>query len=126
MNGEECLKTKKVLYVEDDVATSEVVARLLKRVFADVSVAYNGKEAFDMFMESTPDMVITDIEMPVMNGLQLLAKIKEINPKKPVVIVTGFEDEANRAKDADAVLIKPISKDELKGALFEVCVKKLG
>jgi len=87
--------------------------------FQNVWLASNGADGLDSFVRNRPDIVITDIHMPIMNGLELTREIKKIDPKEPVVIITGFEDELHKAQLADAVLVKPIKKE----ALFEILLK---
>ncbi|MFW6307802.1 MAG: response regulator transcription factor [Campylobacterales bacterium] len=115
------LLDKRVLFVDDDETTREVMNSTLSRRFKEVYLAKNGKEGFEVFEAQKPDIVITDIEMPVMNGLKLLEKIKEIEPTKPVVVVTAFSDEAHKASKADAIIIKPVNRNNLFTALVDMC-----
>ena len=69
--------------------------------------------------------MITDIEMPNMNGLELLEKVKELNPAEPVVVITAFEDEAHEAKQADAILIKPVHRESLLRTLVSVLASRV-
>lgn len=109
----EILKDKTVLFVDDDATTREVMYNTFARRFKKVLLAENGKEGLEIFEKEGPDVVVTDIEMPVMNGLKLLERIKSIDPKKPVVIVTAFSDEAHKASKADAIVIKPVNRNDL-------------
>ena len=118
-NFDEFLKTKTAILVEDDSDTTEVFSRMLGYIMKSVDVARNGKEGLELIHAENPDIVITDIEMPVMNGLELLREIKKTHPQKIVIVVTAFQDEAQQAKEADAVLIKPVLKDDLKKKLQE-------
>ncbi|MFP4332716.1 MAG: response regulator [Campylobacterales bacterium] len=117
MQNSDNLKNKSILYVEDDSETVEVFKLILSRFIKEIHTASNGKEGLEMYKELKPDIIITDIEMPIMSGLELLNEIKKDDPNKPVVIITAFRDEAHNAKNADAVLIKPINRLELQEIL---------
>lgn len=104
---------KTVLFVDDEPNTRIAMNRMLSKRFKEVWLAENGSEALKANELHQPDIVITDIEMPVMNGLILLEKLKTINPDEPVMIITAFADEAHQAQKADAVLIKPINRKML-------------
>lgn len=69
-----------LLYVEDDEMTLEEISFFLKKYVKKLIVAKNGEEGLELFKEHNPDMVITDIQMPIMNGLEMSKKILEINP----------------------------------------------
>lgn len=122
MNEQELgpLKETIILFVDDEPHTRRAVERMLSSRCKEVWLAEHGQAAWEIIEGQTPDLVITDIEMPVMNGLQLLRKIKETYPDEPVVIMTAFEDEAHAAHDADAILIKPVHRQELFAALMNV------
>lgn len=115
------LNKKSVLYVEDDKDTVQLFSQMLAKHVDKVDIAYNGQEGFEKYLELKPDIVITDIEMPIMNGLKLLEKIKERDPKKIVVIISAFEDEAHSAKKADGIIIKPIKRKEVLEVLEKLC-----
>ncbi|EMT46155.1 GGDEF domain-containing response regulator [Anoxybacillus flavithermus] len=82
----------KVLYVEDEPGAREMLMRLLKRRIRDVKVAKNGQEAFEYFTEFQPDIVITDIKMPVLNGLELIRRIRESDEHVQIIITTAYDD----------------------------------
>ena len=116
------LKNKSILFVDDEPHTRRAVERMLSNRCRLVLLAENGQVGWELLQAHRPDLVITDIEMPIMNGLALLEKIKEQNPTEPVVIMTAFEDEAHEAVQADAVLIKPVNRQ----LLFHTLVQVLG
>lgn len=114
------LKKLNVLLVEDDTETTVAFSRLLRYMVGDVTIAYNGRDGLAKALEINPDVIITDIEMPEMNGLELLREIKKWNAKKVVVVVTAFEDQAERAREADAIIIKPVQRSILQKTLEEI------
>jgi len=118
-----------VLYVEDDSSVRESLLRFLKRRFKDVFTAKDGREGFDIFEKETPDIVITDIQMPVMDGLEMSKLIKEKSPSTPVLITTAFNESPFLDK-ADELGIefyikKPVIKEDLLESLAN-CAKAIG
>lgn len=92
----------KILVVEDEAPIREWLSYTIKNISEDFQLirsANNGKEAYDLSLEFRPDLIITDIKMPVMDGLELSKKIKEIMPETFIVILTNFA-EFNYAKEA--------------------------
>ncbi|MBD3830891.1 MAG: PAS domain-containing protein, partial [Arcobacter sp.] len=81
-----------LLYVEDDDSTREELEFFLQNKVNKLFVAKNGQEGLDTFEKNRPDLIITDIQMPIMNGIQMIKKIKEIDPNVPIVIITAFND----------------------------------
>ncbi len=123
MINDDCLNKISVLMVDDDPDIVQAFRRMLEKIVGRVYTAANGKEAFDMAKIHNPDVVITDIEMPIMNGLKLLDEIKNWCESKTVIIVTAFEDEAIKARRADAVIIKPVIRKKLVDTLLQtVCL----
>ena len=86
------LKKTTLLYVEDDNSTREELEFFLQNKVNKLFVAKNGQEGLDTFEKNRPDLIITDIQMPIMNGIQMIKKIKEIDPNVPIVIITAFND----------------------------------
>ncbi|WP_457626483.1 diguanylate cyclase [Persephonella sp.] len=86
------LKELTLLFVEDEKSVREVFAKLISNKVKKIFVASNGKEGLEIFITEKPDIVISDIRMPVMDGLEMAEKIKEISPETPVIFVTAFTD----------------------------------
>ncbi|MDD3343722.1 MAG: response regulator [Sulfurospirillaceae bacterium] len=116
-------KTFTILYVEDDTSTQEAMANTLRRVFEEVYVANNGAIGLELFKEHHPDIIITDIQMPVLSGLSMAKAIKEINATTPIIVTTAFNEEHYFIEaienDIDAFLLKPIDKEKLFQTLFK-------
>ncbi|MDV4149498.1 response regulator [Clostridium sp. AL.422] len=92
----------KILVVEDEAPIREWISYTIKNVSEDfqlVGSAKNGREAYDLSLEVKPDVIITDIKMPVMDGLELSKRIKEIMPEVYIIILTNFA-EFSYAKEA--------------------------
>ncbi len=118
----EKLKEITVLYVEDEDMMRESVVTLLKRRFKEVLVACNGAEALDIFKKNKVDIIITDLQMPVMDGMELSKHIREIN-STPIVVVSAFNDDSHQVPEADGRLLKPIRKNDLLDMVLE-CVSR--
>ena len=117
MKVNDYLKKLNALYVEDEKDIREPFSFLLKKYFKNVYVGKNGKEGLELFEKYNPDIVITDIRMPVMDGIEMSKKIKEINPQALIIVITAFSDTdyLQKAIDIgiDAYLTKPIELDKL-------------
>jgi len=110
--------TKKLLIVDDEVEICE----FLKSFFEDrdfkVATAHDGVQALEQISRFQPEVVLLDIQMPGMDGLQTLKKIKETHPKVKVIMVTAVEtqekiEEAMRL-GADNYITKPLSLEYLE------------
>lgn len=117
------LKTLSVLYVEDDVLGKKELAKFLKKVVGTIYTAANGEAGVELFKEHRPDMVITDVRMPLMDGLEMAKAIKKIDPKVPVMVTSAFSDAELllQAIDVgiDGYILKPIDIDVLKKSLLK-------
>lgn len=116
--NKELLEKLNILYVEDEKMIQEEVAFFCKRFIPNFHVASNGLEAIEMFHKVNPDVIVTDIQMPKMNGIDMLKKLR---PEIPIIITTAFSDieyflHAIELKVTKFV-IKPI---DLKDLLFSI------
>ena len=86
--------------------------------FRVIGEAANGREALDLVRDAPPDVVMTDIRMPVMNGLDLMQKLRESNPKVRIVILSGYDEFAYAQKGisfgASAYVLKPTKDEEIR------------
>lgn len=81
-----------VLYVEDDRELRQNTARLLGSFFALVDTAENGLEGLEKFGEGNYDLIITDINMPLMNGVNMVREIKKENPRQIIIIISAHDE----------------------------------
>ncbi len=86
------MPVSKILIVDDEPTIVRLLDISLKSDGYDTCTATSGEEALGAFEQQDPDIVVTDIKMPGMDGLELLKKIKELDPDKEVIIVTGHGD----------------------------------
>lgn len=116
------LRELSVLYVEDEATIREQLAELLARRVAAVHTAQDGEEGLAAFLRHKPDIVISDIRMPRMSGLEMAEAIKRVSPNTPVIIATAHKDSDFLLKaislDIDKFLVKPVGKDQLLEALL--------
>ena len=110
-----------VLCVEDEPVTLEFLQEMLRPHVRQVLCARDGHEGFFEFARSRPDIVLTDMEMPRMDGLEMGRAIRSLSPITQIVLITGLEDSRvlKRAIQlkADGFLSKPISIQDLLGTL---------
>ena len=112
---------KRILLADDDNAIRTIVAELLEFLGYEVALAINGIEALAVFIENSFDLVLTDFEMPAMDGLSLAGHIKGRSPGTPVILLTGSDREAVLRKvergPVDSVIFKPFKMEELQRAV---------
>lgn len=109
---------RRVLVVDDDKAIQTLLSRTLSFMGHDVHVAGNGLEAMTLFLTGSYDLVITDVQMPLMNGFELSRRVKEQSSKTPVIVVTGGCGDAHweelNPNCVDAIIPKPFKLKELE------------
>jgi two-component system response regulator VanR len=117
----EMLKNFTVLYVEDDTIVRKNAVEYLRRLAKAVYEAKDGKDAIAMWQEHKPDIIITDINMPRLNGLDMASYIRNLDKEVQIIIATAHSDTQNllRAVELQLVkyIIKPITKEKLVEAL---------
>lgn len=118
-----------VLYVEDDAKLIKIVSSYLKKIFKEVVIARDGQEGLDAFRKGAFDLVITDIQMPLMDGIKMTEAIKEEAPEIEVIIVTAFSDSTYLLGaiklDVSGYMLKPINFDDMNRTIFRITNKIL-
>jgi two-component system alkaline phosphatase synthesis response regulator PhoP len=110
---------KKVLVVDDEIHIVHVAAIKLRNNGYDVITATNGAEAFELACAEKPDIIVTDFQMPVMTGVELVEKIRQNEETKdiPVILLTArsfaISDEQQEDLQISGCLSKPFSPKEL-------------
>jgi len=107
---EEYLKSVDILYVEDEERIRELVETRLLRHFGNIYTAPNGEVGLYRFDTHRPKIIITDICMPVMDGLEMLATIREKNPHVKIIVTTAHNDMDYIMKSIDIGIDKYITK----------------
>lgn len=103
----------RLLYVEDDEQVRTIMSRILKRRFTTIIDAKDGKEAFDIYQSENVDMMIVDMNLPLLNGLELCSYVREADEDIPIMMLTAFEQTDCLIKaleiGVDKFLFKPIN-----------------
>lgn len=111
MNSKLEVDSKKILVVDDDEILLDVVSQLLFRLGHEVESANNGDKGLHLFLQRQYDIVLTDFDMPGMDGITLAFHIKESSPNTMVILMTGHDRETimGLIKDSavDLTLFKP-------------------
>ncbi len=115
----------RVLLVEDDDDNRELMAEVLESSGYEVRSASSGQDGLRALAEHSVDVVVTDVGMPGMGGLEMARAAKAIAPRVPVVVVTGWAEREDivlaRGRDeVAAVLIKPVDPDALTQTVTDV------
>jgi len=122
---EEYLESFDILYVEDEDKIRELLEKRLSKHFGKVYTAQNGEVGLYKFETHRPKVVVTDIRMPIMDGLEMLKIIKEKAPRTKVVITTAHNDMDFIMRSIeigiDRYLLKPIETNTLVSALKKIC-----
>ncbi|HIP30099.1 MAG TPA: response regulator transcription factor [Sulfurospirillum arcachonense] len=122
------LNKSSILLAEDDQNVSESFERVLLLFVDKVYRAQNGEEALKLFKKYNPDIIITDIKMPKMNGLELIKKIREDDHDTPIIVTSAYTDQDFLLESIKLSLVeyvvKPIKESDLNRLLNE-CAKVL-
>ncbi|WP_458700006.1 response regulator transcription factor [Sulfurospirillum sp. 1307] len=117
----ERLKTLSILYVEDEEGIRKKMADSLSYYAKEVFEASNGLAGYEIYKEKKPDIIFTDILMPVMDGIALVKKIRDEDKTTPIVMVTAHTDKEYLLSAVELHLeqyiVKPISLKDLKESL---------
>jgi two-component system cell cycle response regulator len=110
-----------VLYVEDETFSREKLLRVLNRRFAHVHVAIDGLEGYQLYQKYKPDLIIADIKMNQMSGLEMIKKIRALNEKVQVIVTTAHDDNdffvQSIENNVNHFILKPIDLDLLLQAI---------
>jgi two-component system response regulator (stage 0 sporulation protein F) len=112
---------KKVLLVDDEESILLLYSEEIEEEGFAVDVAHNGDQALEVFKASPPDLVILDINMPGMNGIEVLRQMKAINRELPVILSSAYPEykEDLGAWASDEYIVKSSNTDELKAAVHK-------
>ncbi len=105
-----CLANLSILYVEDDEITRENISSFLEKKCHTIFSAKNGEEGYEKFLKYSPHIVITDIEMPKLDGISMAKKIREHSKTTQIIITTAYTDHSYLLKAINLHLVKYITK----------------
>lgn len=111
----------RILLAEDEDAVREFVSRILTLHGHSVLEARDGAQAVELMDKHHFDLLLTDIVMPVMDGISLALKVRDARPNVPIILMTGYANESQRAHNLsvliEELLSKPFNKDQLMKAV---------
>jgi two-component system response regulator AtoC len=115
------MTVQKILLVDDEVIVRDFLAETLRRKNIDVTAVESGQKAVALLKDTIFDMVITDLKMPDMTGIDVLRKVKELSPGTLVIVITAFGSIENAVEamrlGAFNYLIKPFSPDSIEAII---------
>lgn len=115
------LKNKSVLFAEDDAVLRTQTAEVLEMLFGTVYPVEDGEEAYQVYEEESPDIIITDIKMPKKDGLKLVGEIRRYDYRTPIILLSRFTESEMLISAAnlsvDGYLIKPMQVETLTAAI---------
>jgi len=114
----------KILVVDDEVDICDFVKNFFKERDFEVFVAYDGKEAVSLVKARDPDIILLDIKMPIMDGIEALKEIRKWNSDKKVIMITAVEDaekmEEARKHGVTEYITKPLLLEQLERTVLTV------
>jgi len=117
----------KLLYVEDDTNARESTYQLLTNYFHEVVTAVDGKDGLEKFNKQKFDLILSDINMPRLSGIEMLKVIREKNSNIPVLLLSAYDDSDYFLHaielDVDGYILKPLMMNQLSKTLFKVVQK---
>jgi YesN/AraC family two-component response regulator len=109
-------KDCKVIYVEDDLQTQRAMGEILNSFFGHVYIASNGEEGLNLFENHKVDLIISDINMPKMNGIEMVTAIRSVDAEIPIMIISAYNDKEYLLDSIylgiDRYVTKPLKDDE--------------
>ncbi len=117
----------KLLYVEDDANARKTTLKLLNNFFKDITIAFDGEDGLNKFKIGKYDLIISDINMPNLNGMEMLRIIRSQNSKIPVLMISAYHDseyfmEAIKL-GVDGYILKPLIQEQFFSVLFKIIQK---
>ena len=121
-------KNIKILYVEDDDIARENGVEYLENYFEHIYEAPDALSALKLYEKYHPHIIVTDIQMPKLNGLEFISRIRQKDKKVQVIVITAFSDKDYLFKAIELqlvkYLVKPVKEEEFEDALF-TCVESI-
>jgi CheY-like chemotaxis protein len=115
------LRNISLLIAEDGEDIINIMDRTFKMLVKEIHLAKDGEVAYSLFQQNTPDVIITDLRMPNLDGKALIHKIRQSNKTVPIIVITAYKDDLSKDELAlvSAVLEKPINFIKLVHLLDE-------
>jgi len=120
-------KTLKLLYVEDDETARESTLELLDNFFTDITIAHDGKEGLDKFNNGHFDLIISDINMPKLTGMEMVEEIRELNKDISILFLFVYNESSFLSQGielgVDGYILKPLKLNNFIQVLSKICKK---
>ena len=117
-------KLSTILFVDDESEIRAELKKFLQRYANIVILACNGKEGLEIFKKNSPDIVISDINMPVMNGIDMIKEIKKISPEQATIFTTAYSDNGYFLEainmQVDGYMLKPVDLKLLEKKIISI------
>lgn len=117
-------KELRVLYVEDDLSLREEVSLFLSDIFKHVDLAPHGEAGLEKLSQTSYDLIITDIRMPVMDGIEMIEKIRANDPKQPILVTSAHNESEYLIKLINLgikyYITKPLQSDQILKVLYTI------
>ncbi len=115
------LKDKSLLYIEDDPVVLQNISKLLQNYFGQIYTAVDGEEGYRKFLEHQVDLLLVDIELPKLNGINLIKKIRKLNATIPIVVISAYTKTDYLLESVelklDKYIVKPFTSRKLRELL---------
>ena len=119
-----------ILIVDDDKTTSSILNHMLKPYASTLVTASNGVEGCDLYKKYTPDIILSDINMPQMNGLEMIEKIRKVDEQVKIAIFTDFEKRETLVKaielGVNQFFSKPFEEKSFSKMMKTLCNEVIG
>ena len=111
------LKNKTILYIEDDEVVLKNISKLLGNYFAAIHTAADGEQGYRQFVDQEVDLLIVDIELPKLNGIELIKKIRKLDEDIPIVVISAYTKTDYLLESVelglDKYIVKPFTSKKL-------------
>lgn len=115
----------KVIVIDDDLDCVDSLEEFFSAMKIQVvGKGYNGKDAFELYKQHQPDIVLLDMKMPEYDGVYALTHIKSFDPNAKIIVITGYSDYKFNANEVEVVLSKPYDIDELVDIVKNLALSK--
>ena len=121
------LRDLSVLFIDDEQVVTDIMKDILPMLFKETYFALNGLEGVSQYKKHTPDIIITDLSMPKLDGIGMLKQLKQINENVKVICISGHNEveNINMCQDLGCIyVVKPISSTVLFKAFEKVLLEE--
>ena len=124
MNQNKLIEDISILIAEDEAELREYLQEYLEIFFKKIYVAKCGKEAYEQYLDKKPDIIISDINMPNLDGLSMIEQIRKTDNETNIIIMSAHSEQSKLLQAIElglvTYMIKPINSQKLKNLLFEI------